>query len=62
MNQKEMEAVEPQPIIREERPSWERPRCGGFRGATPRSARATIAAHRRRADESRAARPPRRDG
>ncbi|HSZ55995.1 MAG TPA: 30S ribosomal protein S6 [Tepidisphaeraceae bacterium] len=25
LNQKEMEAVEPQPIIREERPSWERP-------------------------------------
>ncbi len=24
LNQKEMEAVEPQPIIREERPSWER--------------------------------------
>jgi small subunit ribosomal protein S6 len=24
MNQKEMEAVEPQPIIKEERPSWER--------------------------------------
>ncbi|HXE55341.1 MAG TPA: 30S ribosomal protein S6 [Tepidisphaeraceae bacterium] len=25
LNQQEMEAVEPQPIIREERPSWERP-------------------------------------
>jgi small subunit ribosomal protein S6 len=25
LNQKEMEAVEPQPIIREERPSWDRP-------------------------------------
>ena len=25
LNQQEMEAVEPQPIIREERPSWDRP-------------------------------------
>ena len=35
LNQKEMEAVEPQPIIREERPSWDRPPGddrGGFRG------------------------------
>jgi hypothetical protein len=29
MNQKEMDAVEPQPIIREERPSWERDDRGG---------------------------------
>ena len=31
LNQQEMEAVEPQPIIREERPSWERP-MGDDRG------------------------------
>lgn len=33
LNQQEMEAVEPEPIVREERPSWERDdRGGGFRG------------------------------
>ena len=32
LNQHEMELVEPQPIIREERPSWERDDRGGYRG------------------------------
>lgn len=33
LSQPEMEAVEPQPIVREERPSWERDdRGGGYRG------------------------------
>jgi len=32
LNQHEMEQVEPQPIIREERPSWERDDRGGYRG------------------------------
>jgi len=33
LNEQEMNAVEPQPIVREERPSWERPDDrGGFRG------------------------------
>ena len=33
LNEEEMNAVEPQPIVREERPSWERDdRGGGFRG------------------------------
>src|SRR6266478_176775 len=31
LNQHEMEQVEPQPIIREERPSWEREDRGGYR-------------------------------
>ena len=44
---KEMEAVEPQPIVREERPSWDRPsEDRGFRGG-PR--------------EDRGPRPPRRE-
>ncbi|MGH7213239.1 MAG: 30S ribosomal protein S6, partial [Tepidisphaeraceae bacterium] len=32
LSQKEMEAVEPQPIVREERPSWERDDRAGYRG------------------------------
>ena len=32
LNEEEMNAVEPQPIVREERPSWERDDRGGFRG------------------------------
>lgn len=40
LSQKEMEAVEPQPIVREERPSWERDeRGGGFRDRGPREDR-----------------------
>ena len=47
LNQKEMESVEPQPIVREERPSWDRPSDDrGFRGG-PR--------------EDRGPRPPRRE-
>lgn len=54
MNQKEMEAVEPQPIIREERPSWERPDDrGGFRDRGPREDRPPR--------EDRGPRPPRRE-
>jgi small subunit ribosomal protein S6 len=58
MNQKEMEAVEPQPIIREERPSWDRPQMddrGGFRGGD-RGDRGD-----RPPREDRGPRPPRRD-
>ena len=32
LNEEEMNAVEPQPIVREERPSWERDDRGGYRG------------------------------
>ena len=40
LNEQEMNAVEPQPIVREERPSWERDdRGGGFRGDRPRDDR-----------------------
>jgi ribosomal protein S6 len=48
LNKQEMEAVEPQPIVREERPSWDRPfgEDRGFRGG-PR--------------EDRGPRPPRRE-
>lgn len=54
MNQKEMEAVEPQPIVREERPSWERPDDrGGFRDRGPREDRPPR--------EDRGPRPPRRE-
>jgi small subunit ribosomal protein S6 len=58
MNQKEMEAVEPQPIIREERPSWDRPQGddrGGFRGGD-RGDRGD-----RPMRDDRGPRPPRRD-
>ena len=49
LNQKEMEAVEPQPIVREERPSWDRPSDDrGFRGGP-------------REDRDRGPRPPRRE-
>jgi len=47
LNQKEMEAVEPQPIIREERPSWERDDRPPRRDDRPR--------------EDRGPRPPRRE-
>jgi small subunit ribosomal protein S6 len=60
MNQKEMEAVEPQPIIREERPSWERPDDrGGFRDRGPREDRGPR--DDRAPREDRAPRPPRRE-
>ncbi len=56
LNQKEMEAVEPQPIIREERPSWERddrpPRRDDRGGDRPRD-------DRPREDRPREDRPPR---
>ena len=52
MNQKEMEAVEPQPIIREERPSWDRPQ---FDDRGPRRD------DRPRDDRPRDDRPPRDD-
>jgi len=55
MNQKEMEAIEPQPIIREERPSWDRPQMddrGGFRGGDRGD---------RPPRDDRGPRPPRRD-
>ena len=60
MNQKEMEAVEPQPIIREERPSWERPDDrGGFRDRGPREDRGPR--DDRAPREDRGPRPPRRE-
>jgi small subunit ribosomal protein S6 len=60
MNQKEMEAVEPQPIIREERPSWERPDDrGGFRDRGPREDRGSREDRPPRDD--RAPRPARRE-
>ncbi len=56
LNQKEMDAVEPQPIIREERPSWERddrpPRRDDRGGDRPRD-------DRPREDRPREDRPPR---
>jgi small subunit ribosomal protein S6 len=59
LNQKEMDAVEPQPIIREERPSWERDDRGPRRDDRPRD-------DRPREDRPREDRPrddrPRREG
>jgi small subunit ribosomal protein S6 len=52
LNQKEMEAVEPQPIIREERPSWERDDRPPRRDDRPRD-------DRPRDDRPREDRPPR---
>ena len=49
LNQKEMESVEPQPIIREERPSWERDDRPPRRDDRPRD------------DRPREDRPPRED-
>ena len=54
MNQKEMEAVEPQPIIREERPSWERDDRPRRDDRGPRD-------DRPRDDRPRDDRPPRED-
>lgn len=70
LNQKEMEAVEPQPIIREERPSWERddrpPRGDRPMGdRPPREDRPFVPLSERPAGDrpagDRPPRPPRRD-
>jgi small subunit ribosomal protein S6 len=57
MNQKEMEAVEPQPIIREERPSWERQTYDDRGDRGPRRDDRGDRGPR----EDRGPRPPRRD-
>jgi small subunit ribosomal protein S6 len=60
MSQKEMEAVEPQPIVREERPSWERDDRGGYRDRGPREDRGGDRGDRG-PREDRGPRPPRRE-
>ena len=56
LSQKEMEAVEPQPIVREERPSWERDeRGGGYRDRGPREDRGDRAPRGPRREEAAAA-------
>jgi len=59
LNEDEMNAVEPQPIVREERPSWERDDRGGFRGGDrgPRDDRGPRE-ERPRDDRPREDRPP----
>lgn len=71
LNEEEMNAVEPQPIVREERPSWERDdRGGGFRGGErggfrgddrgPREDRPPREGDRPAGDRPAGDRPPRR--
>ena len=68
LNEEEMNAVEPQPIVREERPAWERDDRGpgGFRGDRPRDDRPREDRPPREGDRPREgeapreARPPRR--
>jgi small subunit ribosomal protein S6 len=61
LNENEMNAVEPQPIVREERPSWERDDRGpgGFRDR-PRDDRPREDRPPREGDRPREDRPPRR--
>ena len=60
LNEDEMNAVEPQPIVREERPSWERDDRGGFRGGDrgPRGDDRGPREDRPRDDRPREDRPP----
>jgi small subunit ribosomal protein S6 len=62
LNEDEMNAVEPQPIVREERPSWERDDRGGYRGGDrgPRGDDRGPREDRPRDDRPREDRPPRR--
>ena len=61
LNETEMNAVEPQPIIREERPSWERPDDrGGFRPRDDRPRDDRPRDDRPRDERPREDRPPRR--
>ena len=63
LNEEEMNAVEPQPIVREERPSWERDDRGGYRGGDrgPRGDdRGPREDRPREGDRPRDAGPPRR--
>jgi small subunit ribosomal protein S6 len=60
LNEEEMNAVEPQPIVREERPSWERDDRGGYRGGDrgPRGDDRGPREDRPRDDRPREDRPP----